>query len=81
MDLSTLMKSWRYDDEDDSSCVASISLDLQALEIIGNEKVKISKKHLKEIIDLVRKEHIVEEKEKKEELEAKTKQTPSKPNA
>jgi len=38
---------------------------LQALEIIGNEKVKISKKHLKEIIDLVRKERIVDEKEKK----------------
>jgi len=43
----------------------------QALEIIENEKVKISKKHLKEIIDLVRKEHIVEEIEKKEEKEAK----------
>ncbi|CAF1471626.1 unnamed protein product [Adineta steineri] len=50
---------------------------LKALEIIENEKVKISKKHLKEIIDLVRKEHIVEEKEKKEEMEAKTKQEPS----
>jgi hypothetical protein len=35
--------------------------------MIGNEKVKISKKHLKEIIDLVRKEHIIEE------MEAKTK--------
>lgn len=44
---------------------------LKALEIIENEKVKISKKHLKEIIDLVRKEHIVEEIEKKEEKEAK----------
>ena len=41
--------------------------------MIGNEKVKISKKHLKEIIDLVRKEHIIEEKEKKEELETKSK--------
>lgn len=50
----------------------------KALEIIGNEKVKISKKHLQEVINLVRKEHIVEEKEKKEELEAKaTKQEPS----
>jgi len=47
---------------------------LKALEIIGNEKVKISKKHLKEIIDVVRKETIVEEKE------AKTKQTPPKTN-
>ncbi|UJR16220.1 hypothetical protein I4U23_003130 [Adineta vaga] len=47
---------------------------LKALEIIENEKVKISKKHLKEIIDLVRKEHIVEEIEKKEEIEAKAKQ-------
>lgn len=46
----------------------------QVLEIIGNEKVKISKKHLKEIIDVVRKEHIVEEIEKKEEMEAKVKQ-------
>lgn len=45
---------------------------LKALEIIENEKVKISKKHLKEIIDLVRKEHIVEEIEKKEEKEAKS---------
>ncbi|CAF4933202.1 unnamed protein product, partial [Rotaria sp. Silwood1] len=44
---------------------------LKALEIIGNEKVKISKKHLKEIIDLVRKEQIVEEKERKEEMDAK----------
>jgi hypothetical protein len=44
--------------------------------LIGNEKVKISKKHLKEIIDLVRKEHIVEEIEKKEEMEAKAKQEP-----
>jgi hypothetical protein len=44
------------------------------LELIGNEKVKISKKHLQEIIDLVRKEHIVEEKEKMEEMVAKTKQ-------
>ena len=32
--------------------------------MIGNEKVQLSKKHLKEIIDLVRKEHIIEEKEK-----------------
>ena len=37
-------------------------------------KIKISKKHLNEIIDLIRKEHIVEEKEKKEEMEAKSKQ-------
>ncbi len=44
----------------------------QTLEIIGNEKVQISKKHLKEIVDLVRKEHIVQEKEKK--FEAKIKQ-------
>lgn len=36
----------------------------KALEIIGNEKVEISKKHLKDILDLVRKEHIVQEKEK-----------------
>lgn len=36
--------------------------------------MKISKKHLKEIIDVVRKEHIVEEIEKKEEMEAKVKQ-------
>jgi hypothetical protein len=45
----------------------------QALELIENEKVKISKKNLKEIIDLVRKEHIVE---KIEEMEAKAKQEP-----
>ena len=44
--------------------------------MIGNEKVQISKKHLKEIIDLVHKEHIVEEIEKKEEMEAKAKQEP-----
>ena len=44
--------------------------------MIGNEKVKISKKHLQEIIDLVRKEHLVEEKEKKEEMETKSKQPP-----
>jgi hypothetical protein len=49
----------------------------KALEIAENENVKISKKHLKEIIDLVRKEHIVEEKEKKDEIEAKTKQEPT----
>ena len=36
--------------------------------------MKISKKHLKEIIDLVRKEHIIEEKEKQEEIKAKIKQ-------
>ncbi|CAF1183088.1 unnamed protein product [Adineta ricciae] len=52
---------------------------LKALEIIENEKVQISKKHLKEIIDLVRKEHMIEEKEKKEEMEAKTKQDASTP--
>ncbi|CAF3754273.1 unnamed protein product [Rotaria sordida] len=44
---------------------------LKTLEIIGNEKIQISKKHLKEIIDLVRKEQIIEHKEK---FEAKTKQ-------
>lgn len=44
--------------------------------MIGNEKVKISKKHLQEIIDLVRKEHLIEEKEKKEEMETKSKQPP-----
>ena len=42
--------------------------------MITNEKVKISKKNLKEIIDLVRMEHIVEGIEKKEEMEAKSKQ-------
>ncbi|CAF2967136.1 unnamed protein product [Rotaria sp. Silwood2] len=47
---------------------------LKAFEIIGNEKVKISKKHLKEIIDLVRKEQIIEDKERKEEMDAKVKQ-------
>ncbi|CAF1213353.1 unnamed protein product [Rotaria sp. Silwood1] len=44
---------------------------LKTLEIIGDENIQISKKHLKEIIDLVRKEHIIEQKEK---FEAKTKQ-------
>jgi hypothetical protein len=34
---------------------------------------------LKEIIDLVRKEHIVEEKEKKEEMDSKAKQEPTTP--
>jgi len=44
------------------------------------KKLKYPKKHLKEIIDLVRKEHIVEEKEKKkEEMEAKIKQEPTTP--
>lgn len=56
------------------------SVFFQALEIIGSEKVKISKKHLKEIIDVVRKEQIVEEKEKKEELVAKTKQNQQQTN-
>ncbi|CAF1087287.1 unnamed protein product [Adineta ricciae] len=37
---------------------------LKALELIGNEKVQISKTHLQEIIGLVRKEHIVEKKVK-----------------
>ncbi|CAF0784652.1 unnamed protein product [Didymodactylos carnosus] len=46
---------------------------LKALELIASEKVKISKQHLKEVIDLVRKEHIVEEKEKKDEAELKLK--------
>ena len=55
-------------------CFSRFLFFFEALEIIGNEKVKISKKHLKEIIDLVRKEHIVEEKERKEEMEAKAKQ-------
>ena len=43
--------------------------------------MKISKKNLKEIIDLVRKEHIVEEIEKKEEMEAKSKQEQQQPVA
>ncbi|CAF2472491.1 unnamed protein product [Rotaria sp. Silwood2] len=44
---------------------------VKTLEIIGNEKIQISKKYLKEIINLVRKEHMIEQKEK---FEAKTKQ-------
>lgn len=59
-----------------SSTLFFFVVSLQALEIIGNERVNISKKHLKEIIDVVRKEQIVEEKEKKEELVAKAKQPP-----
>lgn len=41
------------------------------MELIGNENVQISKKHLKEILNLVRKEHLLQAKEK---FEAKAKQ-------
>ena len=44
---------------------------LKALELVGNENVQISKKYLKEILDLVRKEHFIQAKEK---FEAKAKQ-------
>ncbi|CAF5185142.1 unnamed protein product [Rotaria magnacalcarata] len=73
---STDIQVWDLINQFDHNKDGFIEVDeiLKALEIIGNEKVKISKKHLKEIIDVVRKEHIVEEKEKKEELVAKVKQ-------
>ena len=44
---------------------------LKALELVGNENVQISKKYLKEILDLVRKEHFIQAKER---FEAKAKQ-------
>lgn len=44
---------------------------LKALEFVGNENVQISKKYFKEILDLVRKEHFIQAKER---FEAKAKQ-------